>query len=403
MAANTQTPFYLKSTKCPCCRETVSIFFLPDMTSHLYYPKEKEGDQHVSRWEWKSPNLSYINPYYYDIIICPKCSYADFRDDFLGTEQLQTNKVNVLREKILEEKKKKDSLISLIAEKIPAEERNFEQAVFLHLLAIAEQELLPGPGPQENPRSNRDWKKLGRLYLRAAWLFREKKPGQGEQAGQTGVLPSIKGTIDHMQKSISEFQATLDNLSALNQTQQKFDNEHKLYKKDVFLIYQACILRINGLLNQIKDTGINLKKANDVHVQLFKGKEGLSIESEVLHQTLSGFSSLWTGIPVDEAECIRRSAEYFHLAADNDRHMSDVEGLKLMELALKILLESRQKKEAEEIYKLFIKRGSDLRSSLMKKKFQQHSVEEDANITSEMNKVNTILQDVSFFYKSSAQ
>ena len=79
-------PFYLKSIRCPCCKTNQKIFFLPDVTSRLYFAKEIEDDKHVIKWQWKNPSFSHINPYYYYILMCPTCSYCDLQDEFINPE-----------------------------------------------------------------------------------------------------------------------------------------------------------------------------------------------------------------------------------------------------------------------------------------------------------------------------
>ena len=75
---------------------------------------------------------------------------------------------------------------------------NFEKGVYLHLLAIYAQELLAGPEPQDNPRMSRDWKKLARLYLRTAWMFREENPEEDKSSSEQDFLFKLQSSIDSL-------------------------------------------------------------------------------------------------------------------------------------------------------------------------------------------------------------
>ena len=394
-------PLRLKKMKCPCCNEFVDVVLLPDLTSRLYWPKKKGKDQHISLWEWKNPAFEHINPYFYSIIYCPKCFFADFREEFIKSDINPSNKAKIIHDQLSKEKEKKESLINIFVEKITIEKMDFEKAIYIHLLAIAIQELLQGPEPQENPRFSRDWKKLARLYLRTAWLFREKDSGMAVKDSQEGHFLKLREKIHLFHKKVDSLKTDMEDIINLMSYQQNHEKQKNIFDKNVYLGYQSSIKESIGVYNKIKKAAIGLKEKNESHFSIVKDK--VPMEDEKIYDfkaSLKSYNDLWPNIPTSEIDCMNISAQYFQLTADNDRYISNIEGLKMLEFSINILISKGLKEKVHHIYKVFSKRASDLRSGFMKKKSSAKSMVDTENIESSLKSINSIIQDVSFAYKS---
>lgn len=159
------SPFVTISCKCPICgRESPHRY----VKSKLYTPVETENDQHVIKYKWESPRFEGIRPNFYHIWHCPQCQFADEKEVFRGEDD-SGGKLELIREKVLISSRapyhfitRMGQVIDLVQEYIP-----LESALCAHLQAIYIQEMLS--------TNMRQYAKLGRFYLRTAWLFREKE------------------------------------------------------------------------------------------------------------------------------------------------------------------------------------------------------------------------------------
>ncbi len=156
------------AVKCPICQRESRQRYLK---SKLYTPVEVESDMHVVKYSWESPVYEGIRPNFYHLWHCPHCRFTDEKEVFRGEDDCG-GKLELIREKILIYSKAPNSLITRLGKAIIGEQPFFtlENALCLHLLAIYLQEMLSANMRQHG--------KLGRFYLRLAWLYREKRSWQ---------------------------------------------------------------------------------------------------------------------------------------------------------------------------------------------------------------------------------
>jgi hypothetical protein len=128
---------------------------------------EIEGDQHVVSYKWESPIFEGIHPNYYHIWHCAFCNFCDEKEVFRGEDD-SGGKLELIREKLLIASKAPKSFINRMGGTIDMEQEyvTLEAALCSHLQAIYIQKILTP--------NMRQYAKLGRLYLRTAWLYREK-------------------------------------------------------------------------------------------------------------------------------------------------------------------------------------------------------------------------------------
>lgn len=211
----TNDAFIAVPCKCPICdRESRHLY----IKSKLYSPLQTEDDQHVVSYKWESPKYEGIRPNFYHVWHCPECHFCDEKEVFRG-EDNSGGKLELIREKLLIQAKAPNSFIVLLG-KVISLDRDYvslEAALCAHLEAIYIQEML-------SPNM-RQYLKLGRLYLRVAWLYREKKtwnmpetdvptgyPAYGDFfAALRGEWPDLPLTEEAaLDKAIFNYQCDLD-------------------------------------------------------------------------------------------------------------------------------------------------------------------------------------------------
>ena len=127
-----------------------------------------------------------------------------------------------------------------------------------------------------------------------------------------------------------------------------------------------------------------------------QGGEGLKNDLSTLANEVMNYSVLWPEVPNDENTALKKSMDYYCLAAENDSSMSALAGLQLLEFCMKVLKVAGRKDELDEMIKLFGRRSSNVRSMLMKKKSANP---ENGQIDLDLKKLSTLMSDVSFLYK----
>jgi len=166
-------PFIVVPVRCPICERDSRQRYVK---SKLYTPNTIEGDQHVIDYKWESPKYEGIRPNFYHIWHCPHCHFCDEKEVFRG-EDRSGGKLELIREKLLIAARAPGSFITAMGQEIDLvrEYVTLECALCAHLQATYIQEML-------SPNM-RQYQKLGRFYLRTAWLYREKTTWNVPEAG----------------------------------------------------------------------------------------------------------------------------------------------------------------------------------------------------------------------------
>lgn len=184
-----------RTLACPCCDAKTSHDFLK---SRSYAPIEQDSDGHVVQYKWLVGPEDPPNPLYQFILFCPECHYADVAQDF--EEGLRNPLVRRIAEKVIPALDKRHHLAAeLLSKHIQYPVDDYPSAVNLHVLALIYQTLIL--------EDVKDHYKIGRLYLRLAWLFREEKARQAESPSERAPyhsLPSYADFFDKLKKLIPE-------------------------------------------------------------------------------------------------------------------------------------------------------------------------------------------------------
>jgi hypothetical protein len=159
-------PFYLKKVECPVCRNLTEHFVLK---SKIFIPHEIDTDNYVISYQWIDKSYKECRPSFYSLWACTTCGFADFPEYFERFLEAPSYDFNKLKDIILQETADKEGilfkLLSNVNLNVP--ELEFETVMNIHQLAVYSYDYL-----LEN---NEEHEKLGRLYLRTSWLFRDFK------------------------------------------------------------------------------------------------------------------------------------------------------------------------------------------------------------------------------------
>lgn len=154
------SPLRTTSVRCPACKEPTPQHRIRRNT---FVAQEKEPDQHVVTFRWLEPVEDPPHPPHYFVWYCPRCTYADIAEDYpKAFEKTFGVHVGKYFPRMDDEARKVRRSIAL---GIDTNAMDFETALRLHLLAIHTQ-MAP-------PSDVQDHYKIGRLALRAAWIYRE--------------------------------------------------------------------------------------------------------------------------------------------------------------------------------------------------------------------------------------
>lgn len=332
-----RSPFVEKPIACPACKtESNQKFF----RHRLFVAEEKESDEHVVRYKWLESDVQKVNPAYYVFYSCPHCYFTDTTEDYASTETaLSTvHALNTFRKEA-----HKSILIPFLGQHINHEIVDFESALNLHLLAI-HLYLLPD-------EDNRDHYKLARLYLRVAWLFRERANAPSEQEATQEEAASVQDVpaaapsaelSDTAQEIASVAERLEETLNAFTQT---FQQLQPLVRKRALEIARAAdrfeganpypglhmsieeaVGKLHGPVTNLK--GYALRDVSGILLQQKpddkEGKPSRPRSASIFgsHDAFLGkVQRLWQDAPLSEHQALRAAAEYFQKAMNHDKRL----------------------------------------------------------------------------------
>lgn len=159
-----KSPLYKKQVECPVCRNYTDNFVLK---SKIVVPAKLDSDNYVLKYNWLSSSYKKCLPSFYALWVCSTCGFADFPENFSTFLHEASPDFLALKNAVLKSTSSKEGVLFKLVDAIDVtgDELSFESAMNIHLLAIYCNDVL-------HPE-NTDYEKLGRLYLRNAWLFRD--------------------------------------------------------------------------------------------------------------------------------------------------------------------------------------------------------------------------------------
>ncbi len=312
-------PYFEKEAKCPVCGEVTTHYYLRD---YAYTIERKEEDHFISRYQWAKPEYEGYNIHFFYLWHCPHCRYTDERKMFI------TNKPEAFKGGFSDVKKTllstagEDAFIKEITQHITYPAETFHSQFLLHLLSLYQQ-FFP-------PDYNRNYEKIGKLYLRISWFFR-----MGLDQGNADE--SIEKDIDTYFELYNKLQANLMNalhdLENLNQwIEEKIADEkrngHHFWKKHKLEFHQNYEWFVS-----VWDTALPLlQNYNNLGEKIrdeYRAKHGNPFEAPfagygTFLDYLKNLKKLWPGVVYSETDAIDRAIENFHLAIKSGIYDSKV-------------------------------------------------------------------------------
>ncbi|MDN5337067.1 MAG: uncharacterized protein PWQ20_137 [Thermotogaceae bacterium] len=158
--------FWTKRMKCPLCSvqfEQVKVF------NEVVRVESYDTDL--------KPNFAGINPFFYSLTTCNSCYYTAFEDDFDSIiSRINSNQLSKLK-KVLGIARKRFN-INL------SENRDIDDAIKIHSLAILTYAIADVKS------------KLAEIYLRLAWLYRDKGEKEKEAVALTKALVNLEEVFE---------------------------------------------------------------------------------------------------------------------------------------------------------------------------------------------------------------
>ncbi|GEM_PF-1597277 len=172
---------------CPICQREATHRYVK---SKMFTPTEVEDDRFVRKYRVEVPAFQNLRPEYYHVWHCPHCHFCDEKEIFRGEDDAG-GKLEILREKLLVDSRRPDSLITRLGTTIDmqAEFVTWSSTLAAHIVAVYIQGLLT-PHMRQNGR-------LARLYLRCAWLYREKNDPE-ISGGRVAPEPELQQVLDEL-------------------------------------------------------------------------------------------------------------------------------------------------------------------------------------------------------------
>ncbi|MFH0910420.1 MAG: DUF2225 domain-containing protein [Planctomycetota bacterium] len=211
MSAKTDIFVHITS-KCPICLRELTNRYIK---SKMFTAVEVEDDHFVRKYRCELPAFNNLRPEYYHLWMCPYCYFSDEKEVFRGEDDCG-GKVEILEEKLLIETRRPDSVVKRLGplSDLQAEFVSWSSALAAHLAAIYIQEIL-SPNMRQSG-------KLARLYLRTAWLYRER---DHPEVYESHVIPDpeLVEALEDVKKTWSE--GPFDETTAMNAALQYYKIE----------------------------------------------------------------------------------------------------------------------------------------------------------------------------------
>ncbi len=345
--AEPKSAFYNRTTPCPACGIRITQ---PDFKTGMYVEEEREADQHVTRYHWIHSDIPPLHPPYYALAHCPECAFTDFREDFFEPERSRDNRARSLASRLKSEAMRRGSLIWILRQGGRPSTLDFADALRLHLLAIAIQRLLPD--------DRCDHLKIARLYLRTAWLHREK----GEIAPSSSPESAGLEALDDFAARYRELRESADRLVA------------------------ACAGQtgspVAALVTQVEVLG---RWYADLRARLLSPEKK---EANPL-DFLAVARGEWPEIPTDEGSCLAAAVQAF----EEVYQRGGGDGLALLKLMSELNYRLGRFDRVLEYAATMSKTGYEDRAQLQRQLTDRSLASEERNrLTARLNRINSALQ-----------
>jgi len=261
----------------------------------------------VTKYKWLSEKCEVAHPPLYFVFYCPECHFADAANDFSKPLDNEFSKLVIRQFQKMSPKWK--TRVDFLIGHIDYENLDFRSALALHLLALCIQRISM-PDSQDNY-------KIGRLFLRVAWLYREAAAAAHPAApGSSEIRPAArKSAIEQTARRIDEFGQVLEDAMdawqtldqelagrADNNAEDVAEQEADSYDvplremRQAFTAQFAALERLKALCQQEADAPAVSEP---------------TIVAGSYQDLIEGFQPLWSETPATEQEAMQSAAAYF--------------------------------------------------------------------------------------------
>ncbi len=373
------TPVIMHKATCPSCRRKIAIFSLPEPSESLYWPLKKESDHHVSAWQWKTLSHQHYNPYHYTIGYCEYCYYADRKDAFLPWDTPESPSIvptkYSMHDVLL---KDEDATHYMIDHIVYTEDISYESAVLLHFLAIhIKEHMLVDTDGAIVPQMLSE---LGTLYLRLAWLFREKE----KDASMYIQIPDIFPILHQLEDCLDVCDNTLH---ALNNMLQNMATTPKTQNA-----YIASYDRMEDAKNSLYESIADIAEIYRTSQQDYSRTP---YKTASLYSFLSPLVPLWKDICLHEQDAITHATIYFRKALENNLYTSHSTLCQTLELLADLYLRLQEKKKALDCLSAISKQCHTARKPYLDAIYNDPE-EENPNTRQALKELDAYLQSIHY-------
>lgn len=323
--------FIGKDIVCPACKSKVRLRY---PSPKMYAAAGRDDDQRVTAYSWAGGIQTDVVPHHYAVFQCPNCLVADLKEKFENPEH--SAKERIMYEALQSAPFEKRMLLRKLRRFVPEGDLDAQGAMALHLAAIYAAFI---PGEKERI----DHLRLGRLYLRLSWLYKEQKgPEEEETAADTAA--DTDSTVGKLLLVVDQFQQVMRQLFAenLGNIQTLIDArsaEMKLSpEKSPYTKLMASVREKTGHMEQAV---LQLRQAavRDKEGKLTQEAASSSIGDMNLEDFLPSLLPQWPDLPRNEKDALMRAVEALDHSARYEGAEQDLQqSMGLTNLIIKLLL-----------------------------------------------------------------
>jgi uncharacterized protein (DUF2225 family) len=325
--------FIEKEILCPACDIS---FKLKYPNPKLYAATSRDEDQRVTEYSWTAGIKTDLQPHYYTVLQCPNCLLADFHEKLEkpGLDKRLKEEYNKLLELPFEQK----MILRKLRRLVPEGELTARSAAAIHLAAIFGT-LLPGK------ESQIDHMKLGRLYLRLSWLYKEidemnGKAENGDETEGNGSVAStatateLSKTVEEMEEHIQGVMDALENARELGEKRtdelqlESGENPFNRYINAIDDNIERALQELgqleaivrqdrNKILTITGKSARTTKKTSD-------RKEGTNSEDN-FEEVIASLAENWPHIPLNEESAVKLAVEAFDFSYKHEEECQDIQ------------------------------------------------------------------------------
>jgi len=325
--------FVEKNIVCPVCKNAMVLKY---PNPKLYAAASRDTDRRITAYTWAQGIQTAVVPHYYAVIQCPQCLFADLKDNFenprhSAKDRLVFDARNNLEFKQVMILKKLHRLIDSDIEQL-----NLNSAIAIHLSSIF-CALLP------EKEEDIDHNKLGRLFLRLSWLYREQRGDVEPESSddeENAATPTMNRLYTDAETMQSNFVSFVDDLGNVRSLSREREQELGLPQQGENNPYWPMIAAIGDKVAELQ-TLLEMFQQNVISDK--KGKLSLEALStgvnDEVQKLLGTIAQQWPEMPRNEEICVKRAVaafDYSFKKEDTDHSLE--QGLAVVNLIVKLLL-----------------------------------------------------------------